>query len=359
METISINDIDGFKIGHAQNTKGATGCTVVISEKGAVCGVDVRGGSPGTRDTDALNPVNNREKVHAVVLAGGSTFGLDSAGGVMRFLEERKIGRDVGMTVVPNVCGAILFDLKCGDYRSRPDAAMGYSACRAAFEGVPWKSGNYGAGTGATIGTTCGIERAMKGGIGSCAFRFGNLMAGAVIAVNCVGDIYDNETDRIIAGMRTVDGKRLYGSEKAILERYQRQEDLFSGNTIIGTIITNAKLNKAQATKLAAVAQNGIVRCVRPAHTIYDGDTIFTLCTGEIDASLDSVGILACKAVEYAILDAVRSADSFDCYTALKDFRPGTVSQEELKQGGNKNEEENRISDGGAVSVYSSHNKSK
>lgn len=320
MERISINEIEGFKIGQAQNTKAGTGCTVIICENGAVCGVDVRGGSPGTRDTDALNPINNREKVHSVVLAGGSTFGLDSAGGVMQFLEEKKIGRDVGMTVVPNVCSAILFDLRCGDYRVRPDAQMGFNACKAAFENSPWKSGNYGAGTGATIGTTCGIERAMKGGIGSCAFQFKNLKVGAVIAVNCVGDVYDYENGKIVAGMRSENGKQYDSSEKAILERFQSSVDLFSGNTIIGTIITNAKLNKSQCTKLAAVAQNGIARCVRPAHTIYDGDTMFSMCTGEIDTQLDSVGILACKAVENAILDAVKSADSFGCYIAAKDF---------------------------------------
>jgi L-aminopeptidase/D-esterase-like protein len=320
MEIISINDIDGFKIGQAHNKEAATGCTVILCEEGAVCGVDVRGGSPGTRDTDALNPINNREKVHAIVLAGGSTFGLDAAGGVMKFLEEKKIGRDVGVTVVPNVCSAILFDLKCGDYRIRPDAAMGYKACQDAYENSSWKSGNYGAGTGATIGTTCGIKRAMKGGIGSYAFNYQDLMVGAVIAVNCVGDVYDNEAGKIIAGIRTEDGTQFYGSERAILDRFQLKEDLFSGNTIIGTIITNAKLNKAQSTKLAAVAQNGIARCVKPAHTIYDGDTIFTMCTGKLNASLDAVGILASKAVEYAILDAVRNTESFGCYIATKDI---------------------------------------
>lgn len=320
MEIIGVNDIDGFKIGQAHNKEAATGCTVILCEEGAVCGVDVRGGSPGTRDTDALNPINNREKVHAIVLAGGSTFGLDAAGGVMKFLEEKNIGRDVGVTVVPNVCSAILFDLKCGDYRIRPDAAMGYKACQDAYENSFWKSGNYGAGTGATIGTTCGIERAMKGGIGSYAFHYQGLMVGAIIAVNCVGDVYDNEAGKIIAGIRTEDGTQFYGSERAILERFQLKEDLFSGNTIIGAIITNAKLNKAQSTKLAAVAQNGIARCVKPAHTIYDGDTIFTMCTGKVNASLDAVGILASKAVEYAILDAVKSTESFGCYIAAKDI---------------------------------------
>ncbi len=321
MEEISIHEIDGFKIGQAQDVKAATGCTVIICEKGAVCGVDVRGGSPGTRDTDALNPINNRKEVHAVTLAGGSTFGLDAAGGVARFLEEKKIGRDVELTVVPNVCAAILFDLKCGDYRIRPDAQMGYEACVNAFSGAGLKSGNYGAGTGATVGTTCGTDRAMKGGIGSCAFRYKDLAVGAVIAVNCVGDIYDPATGKIIAGMRTADGKYFADTQRVLLEKYRGREDLFSGNTMIGSIITNAKLNKSQATKLAALGQNGIARIVRPAHTIFDGDTIFAMCTEEIAATLDAVGILACKAVERAILDAVKSADSFDGYPAAKDFK--------------------------------------
>jgi len=320
MEKISIGEIRGFRIGQAQNIEAATGCTVIICEKGAVCGVDVRGGSPVTRDTDALNPVNNREKVHSIVLSGGSSFGLDAASGVMKYLEENNIGRDVGVTVIPNVSSAILFDLKCGDYRIRPDASMGYEACVEAYKNTSWKSGNYGAGTGATLGATLGIERAMKGGIGSCALHHDNLMLGVVIAVNCVGDIYDYEAGQIIAGIRSDNGKGFYSSEKAILERYKISEDIFSGNTVIGTIITNANLNKSQATKLAAVAQNGIARVVRPAHTMYDGDTIFALCTGEINSTIDAVGILACKAVEAAILDAVKSANSFGTYLSSKDY---------------------------------------
>lgn len=321
MKKIDIHEIEGFRIGQAGDVQAATGCTVILCEKGAVCGVDVRGGSPGTRDTDALNPVNNREKVHAVVLAGGSTFGLDAACGVMNYLEEKKIGRDVGVTVVPNVCSAILFDLKCGDYKVRPDSAMGYEACQNAYQNQLWQSGNYGAGTGATVGTTCGIDRAMKGGIGSCALCYDDLMVGVIIAVNCVGDIYDASKGKLIAGLRSEDGTQLYGSERAILEQLKKQEDFYSGNTMIGTVITNAKLNKAQATKLAAVAHNGIARSVKPAHTIYDGDTLFTMCTGEVDTSLDAVGILACKAIEYAIVDAVENADTYDCYLSARDLR--------------------------------------
>lgn len=320
MNEFNINEIKEFKIGQCQNTGAATGCTVIISEKGAMCGVDVRGGSPGTRDTDTLNPINNRTSVHAILLSGGSSFGLDAAGGVMRYLEERKIGRDVGVTVVPNVCAAVLFDLKCGDSGVRPDETMGYAACEDAFSGSAWQSGNFGAGTGATVGTSCGIYQAMKGGIGVSALQHHELYAAAVVAVNCVGDIYDNTTGKIVAGARTVDGKDFIDSEIMTLETYKNKADFFSGNTIIGCIMTNAKLTKAQATKLAALGQNGIARAVRPAHTVYDGDTIFTMCTGEVETTLDAVGVLASHAVERAIVDAVRSASSFAIYPAARDI---------------------------------------
>lgn len=321
MQKVSINDIQNFAIGQAQDFDAATGCTVIICEDGAVCGVDVRGGSPGTRDTDALNPINNRKVVHAVLLSGGSAFGLDAAGGVMKYLEEHKIGRDVGVTVVPNVCAAILFDLKCGDHKIRPDEKMGYEACINAFSNEALKSGNFGAGTGATIGKIRGGAYAMKGGVGKSAFRHENLFVGAIMAVNCVGDIFDSKTGKILAGARADDGKTFIGSESVILDEYERKTDFFSGNTIIGCIITNAKLDKAQATKLASLGQNGLARAVRPAHSIYDGDTVFAMCTGEVSATLDAVGILAAMAVEEAIIDAVRNADSLGGFPALKDLQ--------------------------------------
>jgi len=320
MREINIGEIQGFRIGQTQNLEAATGCTVIVCDKGAVCGVDVRGGSPGTRDTDALNPVNNREKVHAVLLSGGSSFGLDAAGGVMRFLEEHRIGRDVAVTVVPNVCAAVLFDLKCGSSTIRPDFEMGYTACQNAFSRTEWQSGNFGAGTGAIVGNFGGNNLAMKGGIGSFAFRHEELYVGAVVAVNCVGDIYDNKAGKIIAGARKADGYGFADSEQLILNQYNENSDLFSGNTIIGCIITNAKLTKSQATKLASLGQNGIARVVKPAHTAFDGDTIFTMCTNEIDVKLDAVGILGIRAVECAIIDAVKNAVSFDIYPALCDL---------------------------------------
>lgn len=320
MNKISIDELNGFKIGHAQDFSAMTGCTVVICEDGAVCGVDVRGGSPGTRDTDALHPINNRSVVHAVLFSGGSSFGLDAAGGVMRFLEERKIGRDVGSTVVPNVCAAILFDLNCGDHSVRPDEKMGYSACENAFSGQNWNSGNYGAGTGATLGTSAGVHTAMKGGIGGFAFQHDNLFVGAVAVVNCVGDVVDR-TGNIIAGARYNDNSGFINSERYIVDTYRNKADFYSGNTLLACIMTNAALTKAQANKLASLGHDGIARCIRPAHTMYDGDTVFAMCTGEVPATLDAVGVLAAMSVENAIYDAVSSAQSYGHYPSASSLR--------------------------------------
>lgn len=319
MKEIGISEIPGIRIGQAQDLDAATGCTVILCEDGAVAGVDVRGGSPGTRETDALNPVNNRKEIHAVLLAGGSAFGLDAAGGVMRYLEERRIGRDVEVTWVPNVCGAILFDLKCGSAKVRPDADMGYKACLDAESGA-FHAGTAGAGAGATIGKIRGRGHAMKGGIGSCALQSGRLKAGAVVAVNCVGDIYDSESGRIIAGALDDDGHTLAGTEDIILASYRGRADFFSGNTVLACVVTNARLDKSQAAKLASVSQNGIARVVRPAHSVFDGDTVFTMCTSAVKADPDAVGILAVNAVERAILNAVKSAQSLFGYPAYQDI---------------------------------------
>ena len=325
MERIELIQLTDFLVGQAQDETAMTGCTVIIAPEGAACGVDVRGGSPGTRDTDALDPVCNRKVVHAVVLSGGSSFGLDAAGGVMELLEERRIGRDVGVTVVPNVCEAILFDLHCGASRVRPDKAMGRLAGENALARQPFRSGNYGAGTGATIGKSLGLKNAMKGGVGAAAFRQGELMVGAVFAVNCVGDVLEN--GEIIAGVRKDEGLEFYGSEQAILDSYAVETDLFQAakddadgsNTIIGCIMTNAALTKAQAARLAAQGHNGIARAVRPAHSIYDGDTVFALCSGRVGATPDSVGVLAARAAEAAIADAIRSAATYGDYLSCAD----------------------------------------
>jgi L-aminopeptidase/D-esterase-like protein len=320
MKEIEITDINGFRVGSAQDKKAGTGCTTVICEEGAVAGVDVRGGSPGTRETDALNPCNLRESIHAVLLAGGSAFGLDAAGGVMRFLEEKGVGRDVAVTKVPIVCGAILFDLKCGDYKIRPDQKMGYDACQNAYL-QSFCQGNFGAGTGATVGKTKGTDFAMKGGLGMACYQVGELKVGAIMAVNCVGDIFDQKGNRLIAGALSDDKKSLVNSEEIMLANYEDKTDFFSENTIIGTVITNAKLSKAQVNKLASVSHNGIARAVRPAHTVFDGDTIFTMAAGKVEANVDVVGIMAVRAVEQAILNAVEKAETAYGYKSYQEIR--------------------------------------
>ncbi|MDR3344589.1 MAG: P1 family peptidase [Oscillospiraceae bacterium] len=318
MQAVDIQALRAFRLGQEQDLESATGCTVVLCPKGALCGADVRGGSPGTRDTDALSPLCNRRAVHAVVLAGGSSFGLDAAGGVMRFCEEQGIGRDVGVAKVPNVCAAILFDLKCGRSDVRPDAEMGYRACQNAMLKQKFQRGNFGAGTGAAVGKARGMAHAMKGGIGCVALRHGDLIVGAVVAVNCVGDVVSD--GKIIAGTR--DGQNGFAdSEEVLLSEYQENKDFFSGNTVLGCLITNAVLDKPGAVKLASQGQNGIARVVRPAHSTFDGDTVFALCSGEVCSSQDAVGILSAKAMELAILDAVQCADGLHGLPGLRDLR--------------------------------------
>ena len=331
MEDISIHDIDGFQFGQAEDIEAGTGCTVIVCAKGASAGVDVRGGSPGTRDTDALNPVCNREAVHAVLLTRGSAFGQDAAGGVMKKLEEEKIGRNVGVTVVPNVCAAVLFDLKFGKADIRPDVEMGYAACTCALNGQHFEEGNHGAGMGCTVGKICGSDYAMKSGIGAAAFRQGELRVGAIVACNAAGNIVQDGA--ILAGARNRTNTGFIDAEQWLAENRLQQFDMFSGspsgeNTVIGCVITNAALNKSQATKLAAVAQNGVVRAVRPANTTFDGDTMFALCSRKVPADPDVVGILAARAVENAVYRAVRAAKSLHGKPALRDIAFGTKAKE-------------------------------
>jgi L-aminopeptidase/D-esterase-like protein len=237
----------------------------------------------------------------------------------MRFLEERNIGRDVGVTRVPNVCAAILFDLKCGSSIVRPNAQMGYLACQNAGTGNAFQSGNFGAGTGATIGKVRGLNFAMKGGIGAAAFQFGELKAGAVVAVNCGGDVVEN--GKIIAGARSDDGVSFTDSELVMLADYCQDKDFFIANTVLGCVISNADVDKAGATRIAEQGQNGIARAVRPAHSVFDGDTVFAMCSGEVKATADAVSILAAMAVEAAIIDAVKSAETLFGYPAVAALR--------------------------------------
>lgn len=320
MRKITFANIEGIKVGHAHNPDGITGCSVVICEEGASAGVDVRGGSPGTRETDLLDPVNNVEKINAVILSGGSAFGLDAASGVMQYLEERNIGFDVEVTKVPIVCSAVLFDLKIGKFNVRPNKAMGYEACKNSEHTKEDLQGNVGAGTGATVGKIKGTRYAMKGGLGTYAIQVGDLQVGAMVAVNCLGDVVDPSTGKIIAGVLKEDLKTFASTEDIMIGHIDDAINPFSGNTTIGIVVTNAFLTKAQAKKVASMAHNAYGRTLRPAHSLFDGDTIFTMATGKVKADVNVIGILAARVIEQAVLNAVKNADSLDGYVAFKDL---------------------------------------
>ena len=290
-----LTAVAGLKVGHVQVAGRPTGCTVVLAEGGAVGGVDVRGSAPGTRETDLLNPINTVEKVHAVVLSGGSAFGLDTASGVMRYLDEHEIGFATGFGKVPIVPAAVLFDLNVGDPKIRPTADCGYRASVAASSGVV-AEGNVGAGSGATVGKLAGAARAMRGGLGTASITTpGGLVVAALIVVNAVGDVIDPATGRVIAGVRTPDGKHLADARVLLRLGGLTPATSFGRNTTIGVVATNAALTKAQATKMAQMAHDGLARTISPAHTPFDGDTIFALSTGTRKGAPDmmTIGALA------------------------------------------------------------------
>lgn len=316
----AITDVAGLRVGHAHDLQALTGCTVILCEQGAVGGVDQRGGAPGTRETDAMHPMHLVQKVHAVVLSGGSAFGLEAASGVVRYLEERGVGFDVGVARVPIVPAAILFDLGIGRAEVRPNAEMGYQACLNASSGPP-AEGNVGAGAGATVGKILGIGQAMKAGIGSASLHLGGgVIVGAIAAVNAFGDIIDPSmgSTAIVAGARYPDTDPLHtGAGKtfadtlAVMRSQVGRASLgfaIRQNTVIGVVATNARLDKEQANKVAQMAQDGLARCVRPAHTMLDGDTIFALSTGKRRVNVNTVGAYAAELFAEAILRAVRAA---------------------------------------------------
>ena len=307
MKEIKITDIKGIKVGNAQSLKGGTGCTAIICEAGAFAGVDVRGGAPASRETELLKPVNTVKQIHCVMLSGGSAFGLAACDGAMQYLEEKKIGFDVGIGVVPIVCGASLFDLVLGDPKQRPDKEMGYEACKAAEKGEP-AQGNEGAGTGASVGKFLGTERMMKSGLGIYAVQLGNIKCGAVVAVNSLGDILDYDTKKIIAGILSEDKKSLSCTEKIMYKEIERPRNVFAGNTAIGCVVTNAKLDKDQACKLASIAHNGYAKTISPVHTSADGDTIFVMSTGEEAAAFDPLSALVSEVMGRAVNNAVKNA---------------------------------------------------
>lgn len=319
MQEIKITDIKGIKVGHAQDFKGASGCTVILCEKGAWAGVDVRGGGPASRETELLNPINMVEQIHAVMLSGGSAYGLDASSGAMAFLEENGVGFDVGVGVVPIVCGASLFDLVVGDPKCRPDKDMGYEACRNAGS-APVKEGNVGAGTGASVGKFQGVGHMMKSGLGIYAVQVGGLQVAAIVAVNALGDVVDVDSGKRIAGLLNADNTKLSNTEETMYAQYAEDKNVFSGNTTIGCVVTNAKLTKPQANKLASIAHNGFARAIRPVHTMADGDTIFVMATGEIEVMPDAAGALATDVMARAINRAVRMAEPAYGLKAARDF---------------------------------------
>lgn len=301
MKNISISDIKGFKIGNAQDKEKGTGCTVIICEKGAVAGVDVRGGGPATRETDLLNPKNMVQQIHAVMLSGGSAFGLEAGSGAMDYLSERGIGFDLKGIFIPIVCGASLFDCSVADMKAYPHKEMGYKACEEAEKNDP-KQGNFGAGTGASVGKYTGFDKAMKTGLGMAAVECGNVQVGAIVAVNACGDVFYPNSDKPIAGIYDQKEKKRYFTEDAFLEMAGNADP--NTNTTIGCIITNAKIDKAAANKLASIAHNGYAHCIRPVHTYSDGDTIFAMSSNEVEVDLNALGVMAVKAMEQAIVNA-------------------------------------------------------
>ena len=305
----SITDVAGIEVGHFTDQRRPTGCTVIITRAGAVAGVDVRGAAPGTRETDLLHPSNLVERVHAVLLAGGSAWGLDAASGVMQWLEENNIGLKVGFGLVPIVPAAVLFDLPVGDAKIRPDASAGYQACVAAGRQAP-AQGNVGAGAGALVGKLFGLSRAMRGGIGSASVTVAGITVGAIVACNAVGDVINPATGEVLAGARTPDGTALLNSRGAILAGTLFQPPLAGTNTTIGVIATDALLTKAQAQRLAQVAHDGLARSINPVHTMLDGDTLFALATGQTGKSADMLVLctLAAEVTARAVVRAVLAA---------------------------------------------------
>ena len=315
----AMTDVPGIRVGHWTNRDAATGCTVVLCEDGAVAGVDVRGSAPGTRETDLLRPMNLVTKAHAIVLSGGSAFGLDAAGGVMRYLEERGAGYETSGGRVPIVPAAILFDLGIGDPGVRPGAAEGYQACLSAG-GREVAEGCVGAGTGATVGKAFGMERATKGGLGTTSTQgTGSVIVAALVAVNAFGDVVEPGTGRILAGPRRGDGTG-FASTADLMGRGGGWQVGFPNSTTIGVVATNARLDKEQVNKVAQMAQDGIARSIIPCHTMYDGDALFALSLGEETADVNAVGVLAAEVVSDAIVRAVKLADSLAGIPAISDI---------------------------------------
>ncbi len=326
----AITDVPGIRVGHADDPEALTGCTVVLCERGAVAGVEQRGGAPGTRETDLLRPMHLVQKAHGVLLTGGSAFGLEAAAGVVRYLEERGIGFNTGVARVPIVPAAVLFDLAVGRSDVRPDARMGYEACVRASGERP-AEGNAGAGMGASVGKVFGTAGAMKAGVGTASLDLGGgAVVGALVVVNALGDVVDPSSGRILAGTRPVrigparlGGRGPFADTLAVMKGRAGRAALrlaSRGNTVLGVVATNAALTKEQANKVAQMAQDGVARTIRPAHTMLDGDTLFVLSTGRRRVDTNVVGAYAAEAVAQAVLRAVTEAEAAGGLPAARDL---------------------------------------
>lgn len=320
MHEISIKDIEGIRIGQTENAAAGTGCTVILSDKGMAAGLDIRGGGPAARESGLMDPLAAAQYIHGVVLAGGSAYGLDAAGGVMSYLEEHGVGLPVGNQIVPLVCQSDIFDLTVGDGKVRPDKTMGYQACVEAEKGN-YRDGNYGAGCGATVGKLVDMKHCMKSGIGSFAVQMGDLIVGAIVAVNALGDIFDYRTGRKLAGLLNEDGITFADARQVMYKDISCLHDTsFTGNTTIGAVITNAAFNKSSLCKIAGMAHDGYARSIAPVHTTADGDSIYALSVGSVEAPQDLVGALAADVCSEAIIRAVTCAKGAYGFPAYEDI---------------------------------------
>lgn len=314
-----ITDVPGIKVGQVTDKQGLTGCTVILSERGAVASVDVRGSAPATRETDLLRPGNLVRQAHAILLAGGSAYGLNAAAGVMAYLEEKGFGLDVGVGKVPIVPAAALFDLNLGDPAVRPDREMGYEAARLAETG-PVAEGSVGAGTGATVGKFFGVRQAMKGGVGTWSERLDSgVTVGALVAVNAFGDVISPETGQVLAGTRNPMARGLVRTSE-MMKRGREMGDFISANTTLAVVATDAALTKEEAMKVAQMAHDGLARTISPVHTLYDGDAVFCLSTGDKRSNVNIIGTVAAEVLALAVIRAVTLAESLGGVPALKDL---------------------------------------
>ena len=325
MREIPVTEIAGIRIGQTENAEAGTGCTVFLAENGMRAGLDVRGGGPASRESQLLNPLMSAQTIHAVVLAGGSAYGLGAANGVMEYLEERGYGYDVGVTKVPLVAQSDIFDLTVGDPSVRPDRSMGYEAARLAMEAPNYRDGNCGAGCGATVGKILGMDYCMKSGIGSYAVQIGELKIGAVVVVNALGDIYDWKTGKQVAGLLSEDRQSLRSTVAQMKTSIGSVDNKFTGNTTVAVVITNAAFNKTQLCKIAGMAHDGYARSIHPVHTSADGDSIYAVSVGEVEADQDLTGTLAAEVVSEAILRAVMHAESAYGYPSAAE--PGLTGE--------------------------------